>query len=341
MINYKLKNTSFTIILKRFCFVILRTAFIFSTSLATFFLINVNVNAAESFPSKQIQIVIPFAPGDTDNMIRPFADRMGEFLGQPVILNFKAGAGGAIGAGAVALSKPDGLTLVGTSPGSIVVVPLANKDVKYSFESFEPIASLSEGGMILLVAKNAPWKTLKELVDYSKAHPSEINYTTSGAMGITHLLAEIFSKEAGVNWTHIPEKGSGPAINSLLGGHVQLSCAAVGAAQPQIEAGTLRPLAVFSQQRLKSLPDVPTLKELGYKIAGPAYYGILAPKGTPKEVIDKIYSAAQKVVEKYNVQIAENLKLFGAEIKLLNPTEYKQYLKDQNTLFGDAIKGLN
>ncbi len=297
--------------------------------------------AAEPFPSKPVQIVIPFAPGDTDNMIRPFADRMGEFLGQPVVLSFKPGAGGGIGAGTVALSKPDGLTLVGTSPGSIVVVPLANKEVKYSFESFEPIASLSEGGMMLVVSKNAPWKTLKELVDYSKANPGAINYTTSGAMGITHLLAEIFSKEAGIKWTHIPEKGSGPAITSLLGGHVQLSSAAVGAAQAQIESGALRPLAVFSLQRLKSLPEVPTLRELGYKIAGPAYYGISAPKGTPKEVIDQIYAAAQKTVEKYNTQIAGNLKSFGAEIKLLNPADYKQYLKDQNALFSEGLKGLN
>jgi tripartite-type tricarboxylate transporter receptor subunit TctC len=298
-------------------------------------------HAADPFPSKPIQLVIPFAPGDTDNMIRPFADRMGEFLGQPVVLSFRPGAGGAIGAGTVASSKPDGLTLVGTSPGSIVVVPLANKDIKYSFDSFEPIASLSEGGMMLVVSKNAPWKTLKELVDYSKANPGVINYTTSGAMGITHLLAEIFSKEAGIKWTHIPEKGSGPAVTSLLGGHVQLSSAAVGAVQTHVESGALRPLAVFSLQRLKSLPDVPTLRELGYKIAGPAYYGISAPKGTPKEVIDQIYLATQKTIEKYNPQIAGNLKLFGAEIKHLNPAEYKQYLRDQNALFADAMKGLN
>ena len=299
------------------------------------------IHAADAYPSKPIQLVIPFAPGDTDNMIRPFADRMGEFLGQPVVLSFRPGAGGAIGAGAVASSKPDGQTLVGTSPGSIVVVPLANKDVKYSFDSFEPIASLSEGGMMLVVSKNAPWKTLKELVDYSKANPGVINYTTSGAMGITHLLAEIFSKEAGLKWTHIPEKGSGPAITSLLGGHVQLSSAAVGAVQTHVESGALRPLAVFSLQRLKSLPEVPTLRELGYKIAGPAYYGISAPKGTPKEVIDQIYVATQKTIEKYNSQITGNLKLFGAEIKHLNPAEYKQYLKDQNALFAEAMKGIN
>jgi len=297
--------------------------------------------AADEFPNKPIQIIIPFSPGDTDNMLRPFSDKMGEFLGQPVVLIYKPGAGGGVGANMVATSKPDGQTLVGTSPGSIVVVPLANKDIKYSFESFEPVASLSEGGMMLVVAANAPWKNLKELVDYSKEHPEAINYTTSGAMGITHLLAEIFAKEAGVKWMHIPEKGSGPAITSLLGGHVQMSSAAVAAVQPHIESGALRALAVFNPNRLKSFPNVPTFKELGYKIASPAYYGISAPKGTPRVVVDKIYDAAKKATEKYNAQITENLKLLGAEIKLLGPDDYKAYLQDQNQLFSEGIKGLN
>jgi tripartite-type tricarboxylate transporter receptor subunit TctC len=299
------------------------------------------IHAADVFPNKPIQLVIPFAPGDTDNMVRPFADRMGEFLGQPVILSFKPGAGGGVGAGVVAASKPDGQTIVGTSPGSIVVVPLANKDIKYSFDSFEPIASLSEGGLMLVVSSSAPWKNVKELVEYSKSHPDAINYTTSGAMGITHLLTEIFSKEAGVKWTHIPEKGSAPAITALLGGHVQMSTAAVASVQPHIASGTLRPLAVFSTERVKAFPDVPTFKELGYKIASPVYYGISAPKGTPKEVIDQIYMAAKKVNDKYSQQITENLKQYGAEVKLIGPEEYKKYLEGQNALFSEAMKGLN
>ena len=173
--------------------------------------------AADTFPTKRIQLVIPFAPGDTDSMLRPFAEKMGEFLGQPVVLNYKPGAGGGVGAGFVATSKPDGYTLVGSSPGSIVVVPLANKEVRYTPDSFTPVAALVEGGLMLVVASSSPWHNVKELVEHSKKNPGTITYTSSGAMGITHLLAEIFSKEAGVKWSHIPYQGSAPGDHGLAG----------------------------------------------------------------------------------------------------------------------------
>lgn len=297
--------------------------------------------AAEAFPTKMVQVVIPFAPGDTDNMLRPFIDKMGEFLGQQVMLTYKAGAGGGVGAGMVATSKPDGYTLVGTSQGSIVVVPLFNKDIKYTTESFAPIASLSEGGFMLVVASSSPWKNVKDLVEYSKQNPKKINFTTSGAMGVTHLLAEIFANEAGVQWTHIPEKGSGPAVTALLGGHVEMTSTAVAPALAHIRAGTLRPLATFGENRLKAFPDVPTFKELGYKVASPGYYGILAPAGTPPEVVDAIYQAAKKATDKYQKQIGETLGGFGAEIKLLPPKEYAEYIQSQKKLFSDAQKNLD
>lgn len=293
---------------------------------------------AQNFPVKPVQVVIPFAPGDTDKMLRPFMDRMGEFLPSQFILNYKPGAGGAVGAGYVASSAPDGYTLVGTSPGSIVVVPLANKDVKYTTESFEPIAALSEGGFMIVGSSKSPLTSLKDLVAYSKQNPDKVTYGTSGAMGITHLLAEIFASEAGVKWNHIPYQGSGPAITALLGGHVELASTAVGPAQAHIAAGTLRPLAVFGDTRLKAFPNVPTLKELGYKTSSAGLYGILAPKGTPKEIIDIIYGAAQKVVAKYGPQITANLDVLGAEIKVLGPKEYANFLQEQKALFAQGLK---
>ena len=303
-------------------------------------LIGAGAHAADDFPVKPVQVVIPFAPGDTDNMLRPFIDKMGEFLGQPVVMVYKPGAGGGIGAGQVASSKPDGYTLVGTSQGSIVVVPTFNKDIKYSTDSFTPIASLSEGGFMLLVSASSPWKNLQDLIDYSKQNPGKINYTTSGAMGVTHLLAEIFADEANVKWTHIPEKGSGPAITALLGGHVEMASSAVAPALAHIRNGTLRPLATFGEVRLKAFPDVPTFKELGFKIASPGYYGILAPKDTPPEIVKAIYQSASKAVEKYNVQISENLGTLGAQIQLLGPKEYTDYLNSQRVLFSNAQKNL-
>jgi len=160
--------------------------------------------AAEAFPTKPIQLVIPFAPGDTDQMLRPFTDKMSEFLGQPIVMNYKPGAGGGVGAGWVAASKPDGYTIVGSSPGSLVVVPLASKEMKYTTDSFQPIAALSEGGLMLVVPASSPFKSIKDLVEQAKKEPGKITFTSSGTMGITHLLAEIFGQEAGIKLSHIP-----------------------------------------------------------------------------------------------------------------------------------------
>ena len=298
------------------------------------------VRAAEPFPVRPIQLVIPFAPGDTDNMLRPFVERMAEFLKQPMVLNYKPGAGGGIGAGFVATSKPDGYTLVGSSPGSIVVVPLANKEMRYTPESFTPVAALAEGGLMLVVASTAPWKNMKELVEHSKKNAGKVTFSSSGALGITHLLAEALGKEAGVSWSHIPFQGSAPAITAVLGGHVAMASTAIAPAQAHIKAGTLRPLAVFGDNRLKAYPEVPTLKELGYNVGSPTLYGISAPAGTPREVIDALQSAAKRTVEKYGDAIASNLAVSGAEVKLLGADEYAAYLQRQNQLFSEAIKSL-
>jgi tripartite-type tricarboxylate transporter receptor subunit TctC len=296
--------------------------------------------AAEKFPNKPIQVIIPFQPGDTDNLLRPFVEKMGEFLGQPVSLVYKPGAAGAVGAGFVAASKPDGYVMVGTSQSSIVVVPLTNKDVGYTLESFAPVAALVASDSLLVVQSSSPWKTLKDLVEDSKKSPGKITYTSSGTFGVNHLIPEALCKEAGIKWTHIPSQGSGPAITAVLGGHVNMASTAIAPALPHIQAGTLRPLAVFGVNRLKAFPDVPTLKELGYNISSPGYYGISAPKGTPKEVVNAIYAAAKKAVEKYNDQIATRLASLGVEIKLLGPEEYAVYLKSQNDLFSGVLKTL-
>ena len=274
-------------------------------------------------------------------MLRPITDKMVEFLSQPLVMNYKPGAGGGVGAGQVATSKADGYTLVGTSPGSIVVVPLANKDIHYTTDSFTPIAALSEGVMMLVVPSISPWKSVKDVVDYSKKNPGKVTFSSSGSMGITHLLAEIFTKDAGVKWNHIPYPGSAPAITAVLGGHVDMASTAIGPAQPHIKAGSLRPLAVFGDTRVKAFPEVPTLKELGYKVGSPTLYGISAPKGTSREVVDALYAAAKKATDKYNEQISTSLSTMGAEIKLLGPDEYTAYLRSQNQLFSSAIRGLN
>ncbi|WP_454692143.1 Bug family tripartite tricarboxylate transporter substrate binding protein [Achromobacter aloeverae] len=297
--------------------------------------------AEAKYPAKPIQLIIPFAPGDTDMMLRPITDKMSQFLGEPLVMQYKPGAGGGIGAQYTANAKPDGYTLVGSSPGSLVIVPLANKEFKYSTESFQPVASLSEGGLMLLVPASSKYKSLKDVVADAKARPGIITYGSSGAKGITHLLAEVFAQEANIKLKHIPYQGSGPGITALLGAQTDMACAAIGPAQPHIKSGGIRALAVFSNQRLKAFPDVPTVKEEGYNVGSPTLYGIVAPKDTPPAVVNAIYEAARKAIESHSAQINENLATLGAEVKLLNPQDYGAYLQEQKALFAKAVGALD
>lgn len=297
--------------------------------------------AQSAYPDRPIQLIIPFAPGDTDQMLRPITDRMGEFLGQPVVLNYKPGAAGAIGAEFVAKSKPDGYTLVGSSPSSLVVVPLVNENVHYTTDSFTPIMALSEGAMILVVPADSPYKTIHDVVEKSKSDPESMTYGSSGAKGIPNLIMDLFAQKADIKFRHIPFEGSGPAVMALLGKHIDMACSAVAPIQAHIKAGKLRPLAVFNDVRLKTFPDVPTFKELGYDIGSPQFYGIVAAKGTPKEIVDALYAAARKVVDKYGAQIEPTLEAaMGAQVRLVGPQEYQAYLQQQARLYSDGIKSL-
>ncbi|WP_241081680.1 Bug family tripartite tricarboxylate transporter substrate binding protein [Achromobacter xylosoxidans] len=295
------------------------------------------VYAEQPYPVRPVQLIIPFSPGDTDQMLRPVVEKMGHYIGQPLVMSYKPGAGGGIGAGFTAVAAPDGYTIVGSSPGSLVVVPLANKEMKYTTDSFEPVAGISLGGMMIVAPTKSKYKTLGEVVAQATTQPNTITYGTSGAMGISHLLGESFASEAKIKLRHIPFQGSTPAVTALLGGHTDIAISAVGPAQAHIQSGSLLPLAVFSDKRLRAYPDVPTLKELGYNVGSPTVYGLMAPKGTPNQVIDVLYQAAQKVVKNHGLEIEKTLSTIGAEVSLLGPKEYGAYLQQQRELFARAI----
>ncbi|WP_144635677.1 tripartite tricarboxylate transporter substrate binding protein [Bordetella genomosp. 13] len=295
------------------------------------------VQAQKDFPDKPVQLVIPFAPGDTDQMLRPVTERMGQYLGQPIVMNYKPGAGGGIGAAYTAGAAPDGYTIVGSSPGSLVVVPLANKEIKYTTDSFAPVAGISLGGMMIIAPAKSRYRTLADVVADAKARPDGIAYGTSGAMGISHLLGETFAHEAKVQLRHIPFQGSTPAVTALLGGHTDIAVSAVGPAQAHIQSGALRALAVFSDKRLAVYPEVPTLRELGYEVGSPTIYGLMAPRNTPPQVVDRLYQAARKVVAEHGDEVGKTLGGIGAEISVLGPKEYGTYLQQQRALFSKAI----
>ncbi|MFQ1062744.1 Bug family tripartite tricarboxylate transporter substrate binding protein [Bordetella trematum] len=291
-----------------------------------------------SYPQRPIQLVIPFAPGDTDQMLRPVVDKMPQYLKQPLVMNYKPGAGGGIGAAFVAAAAPDGYTLLGSSPGALVVVPQANKEAKYRSDSFRPVAAISLGGMMIVVPAKSSYRSLKDLVADAKARPDMVSYGTSGALGINHLLGEIFATEAGLQLRHIPFQGSTPAVTALLGGHTEAAISAIGPARAHIEAGALRPLAVFSDKRMSAYPEVPTLRELGYDIGSPALYGLVAPAQTPTPVVDALYRAIRSVVDEHGPDVASTLQTMGAEIGLLGPQEYAAYLAHQEALFARGLK---
>ena len=294
-------------------------------------------HAQQTFPTRPLQLVIPFAPGDTDQMLRPITEKMGQYLGQPIVMSYKPGAGGGIGAAFTAGAAPDGYTVVGSSPGALVVVPLANKEVKYTTDSFAPVAAISLGGMMIVAQAKSRYQALRDVVDDAKARPDAISYGTSGAMGISHLLGEIFASEAKIKLRHIPFQGSTPAVTALLGGHTDIAVSAVGPAQAHILAGGLRPLAVFSDKRMRAFPDVPTVRELGYDVGSPTIYGLMAPKDTPPKVIDTLYQAARKVVAEQGPEVEKTLAGIGAEVSVLGPKEYGDYLQRQRALFARGV----
>ncbi len=296
--------------------------------------------AEKKFPSKPIQVIIPASPGDTDNLLRPFVEKMPEYLGQPVVMVYKPGAGTSLGAGLVATAKPDGYTLLGSSQSSVALVPLTQKEIAYTWESFAPVSCLVEGALVFVVLANSPWKNVNDLVADARKRPNQISISPgSGSLGILHIAAETFAKEAGIKLNFIPSQGSGAAVTATLGGHVNIASTGIGPVLPHVKAGTLRILAVFNKNRTKALPDSPTFAEMGYPVVLPVNYGILAPRETPKEVVEIIAAATKKVIENQGDLLNERLERLGGQVGYMGPAEYTAFLKGQNEYFEKIVKG--
>jgi tripartite-type tricarboxylate transporter receptor subunit TctC len=297
-----------------------------------------NLAAEKKFPTRPIQVIITFQPGDTDNLLRPFIEKMPEYLGQPLSFVYKPGAGGSLGAGLAAAAKPDGYTLIGSSQSAVLVLPLTRKDLNYTWQSFAPICCLVEGALLVAVKSDAPWRSLKDLLADAKKSPGQITYTSSGTYAMPHLIMEALSSEAGVKLNYIPSQGGGPAATAVLGGHVNAFSGPLAPVFPHLMAGTMRLLALYNPKRIQAFPDVPTLAEIGYTIGASAVYGILAPRDTPKEVIEALYQSAKKAVENHRDFITGRLDNLGAQLLLKNPEEYTGLLARENELFSRILK---
>ena len=255
---------------------------------------------AQDFPSKPIQMIVPFPPGGVADLTgRPTALAMEKVLKQPVLVVNRPGAGGATGTAQVAKATPDGYTLLmGLSSVSIFPVSdrINGKTPAYEMRELAPVALVSSDPTVLVVRGDGPYKTVKDLIEAAKANPGKINYSSSGVYGTLHVAMEIFANAAGVKLFHVPYQGGGPAVTALLGGQVEALASGPSAAIGQIKAGKMRALASWGDKRLPSMPEVPTFKELGLDAEFYIWSGVFAPAGTPAPVMQRLRDAVRQAV---------------------------------------------
>ena len=252
--------------------------------------------AAQSFPERPIKVIVPYGPGGVDGQIRLAGPFMAQILGQPLVVENRAGAGAAIGTAAVRNSEPDGYTLLFTGTSALSVLPQMRANLGYKMEDFVPIGNVTGTALVLVARSTAPFKTFAELVAYAKANPGKVNMGSSGVGTTTHMIGEALQDAAGIKFTHIPYTGMAQVVQAMLAGTADLMIGIPGAFIGQIRGGGLRALATTGNQRSEFFPDVTTVKEAGYNVVEETKFGVLAPKGTPPAVVDKLSGALRAAV---------------------------------------------
>lgn len=287
------------------------------------------VRAQDAYPSRPITMIVPFPPGGVADLTgRPLAHVMSRILKQSVVVQNKGGAGGSVGTAQAARSAPDGYTLL-MALSSISVLPVADvlqgRTPAYELDQFAPIALISADPTILVVREDGPFKSLKDFVEAAKAKPGTINYGSSGVYGTLHVAMEIFATAAGIKLFHIPYQGGGPAVAALLGGQIDALASGPSAAMAQIKAGKMRALAVWGDKRLASLPNVPSMKELGYDATFYIWSGLFAPVATPAAIQAALRDAVRRTVE--DPEFKEAMAKVETPIAYLDAPQFKVFLE--------------
>ena len=252
---------------------------------------------AQEFPAKPIELILPYGPGGSHDLTaRAVASVAQQYLGQPLLVVLKPGGGGAVGSQQVIRAKPDGYTLLFGGSGPNTTFALVQK-APIGPDQFTPVARINYSAPVLAVKADAPWKSLREMVDYAKKNPGKVNFANSGPWGAADLPMRLLGKAAGIEYNNIPHDGGGPSLLAVLGGHADATFGFTAQLMPQIMARKARALAITDVKRHRDLPDVPTAKEEGYDVVFTMWRSVLAPKGTPPAIVDKLEAAFKKIGE--------------------------------------------
>jgi tripartite-type tricarboxylate transporter receptor subunit TctC len=296
---------------------------------------------AQEYPTRNVTLVVPYsAGGGNDAMARIVADHMSRSLGQQIVIENRGGAGGTIATRAVAKAAPDGYTLVIGGTGTLAINPTLYTNVGYDpRKDFAPVGLIATSALVILVHPKVPVKSVKELIELAKKEPGKLNYASAGPGSGIHLGTELFASMAGVKLTQVPYKGSAPALNDLLGGHVDIYFSSLPPAVGITAQGKVRALAVTGLTRSHVFPDLPTVDEEGVKgYEAVLHYGIAAPAGTPRPIVDKLNAALRKALDA--PQIKDALVKTGAEARPSTPDEYAADIDREETKWSRIVKAV-
>ena len=300
----------------------------------------VSGGARAQYPDKPITLIVPFPPGGVaDTVARPFAEALSRELKQPVVVENKSGAGGAVGIGQAARAPGDGYTLL-LSLSSISILPEADRVLErkplYQLDQFKPIARITADPTVLVVRADAPWRTLEDFIADVRRNPGKYNYGSSGNYGTMHVPMEMLKAAADIRITHIPYAGAGPAVIALLGGHVDAVSSGPASVVQQIRAGKLRALAHWGDAPLTTLPGVPSLKERGFNVQFAQWSALFAPAATPDAIVDTLRTAVRKVVSEPALQ--QTILNAGSPVEYLDAPQFAQYWKTDAQAMTTAVK---